>query len=886
MMDAMRDEASETVEGRRLAEADSGASPWRAWGPYLAERAWGTVREDYSDYGNAWSYFPHDHARSRAYRWNEDGMAGICDQRQLFCFGLALWNGNDPIIKERMFGLGGDQGTHGEDVKEYWWYEDSTPTHSWMRWRYHYPQAAFPYQQLIDGNAARDRTQPEYELVDTGVFAGDRYFAVTVDYAKADVHDMCMVITVANRGPEAATIHVLPTLWFRNNWSWGLPGHQEPTITSAGDACLVAEHRLAGRLALRGDTAPVPPDLLFCDNESNAQRLWGIEGRSKYPKDAINDYVVHKADTLNPEGRGTKAALRYLLDVPAGGEVRIRLRLAATDTDTLDLGDGFAAVMADREAEADAYFAALMPEGTTADEAAVVRTAVAGLMWGKQYYHFDVDRWLTGDSNTVAPPPGRRYGRNSSWWHVHAADVISMPDPWEYPWFAAWDLAFHTVAIARVDPGFAKQQLLLLLRDWYLHPDGQIPAYEWAFSDVNPPVHAWAALRVFEIDGRRDLDFLERVMHKLLLNFTWWVNRKDNDGNNVFEGGFLGLDNIGPFDRSAALPVAGELEQSDATGWMAMYALNMAEMAIVLANNDHTYEDVATKFFEHFAYIGAAARKLWNEEDGFFCDVLRLADGGEIPMRVFSIVGLIPLCATAAFPPGTLAGLPEVRDRITWFLNHKPEYATIVGAHLPEPDGGERRMLSVATTDQLVRILGRMLDEDEFLSPHGLRSLSKVHLEHPFVVELGGQQFSVDYEPAESRTQTFGGNSNWRGPVWMPSNFLLICALREFHDFLGDEVRVEHPARSGQMRTLDEVADDLAARLVAAFLPGPAGRRPIYHDNEMLATHPDWRDRLIFPEYFNGDTGAALGASHQTGWTALVLSLILARGGNHPTRLR
>jgi len=885
-MEHMRDDAAKTVEGRRLAEADAGTTPWRAWGPYLAERAWGTVREDYSDYGNAWSYFPHDHARSRAYRWNEDGMAGFCDQRQLFCFGLALWNGNDPIIKERMFGLGGDQGTHGEDVKEYWWYEDSTPTHSWMRWRYHYPQAAYPYQQLLDGNAARDRSQPEYELVDTGVFAEDRYWAVTVDYAKADVHDMCMVITVANRGPEAATIHVLPTLWFRNNWSWGLPGHVEPIITAIGDACLLAEHRLAGRLLLRGDTAPVPPDLLFCDNESNAQRLWGVEGRSKYPKDAINDYVVHKADTLNPEPRGTKAALRYLLEVPAGGEVSIRLRLAATDADTLDLGDGFAAVMADRAAEADAYYVALMPDGTTAEEAAVVRTAVAGLMWGKQYYHFDVDRWLTGDSTAAAPPPGRKYGRNSSWWHVHAADVISMPDPWEYPWFAAWDLAFHCVAIARVDPGFAKQQLLLLLRDWYLHPDGQIPAYEWAFSDVNPPVHAWAALRVFEIDGRRDVEFLERVMHKLLLNFTWWVNRKDKDGNNVFEGGFLGLDNIGAFDRSAALPVAGELEQSDGTGWMALYALNLLEMATVLAANDHTYEDVATKFFEHFAYIGKAARELWSEEDGFFCDVLRLAGGGTIPMRIFSIVGLIPLCATAAFPPGTLAALPEMRDRIAWFLNHKPEYAPIVGAHLPEPDGQERRMLSVATTDQLVRMLGRMLDEDEFLSPHGLRSLSKVHLEHPFVVELGGQQFSVDYEPAESKTQTFGGNSNWRGPVWMPSNYLLICALREFHSFVGDEVRVEHPARSGQMRTLAEVADDLADRIVAAFLPGPDGRRPIYHDNEMLATHPDWRDRLIFPEYFNGDTGAALGASHQTGWTALVLSLILARGGEHPTRLQ
>ncbi len=873
----MRDEASEITERQRLAEADAGAVPWRAWGPYLAERAWASVREDYSDNGTAWSYFPHDHARSRTYRWNEDGMAGLCDERQNFCFALALWNGSDPILKERMFGLGGDAGVHGEDVKEYWWYEDSTPTHSWMRWRYHYPQAAFPYQQLLDGNAARDRSQGEYELIDTGVFGEDRYWSVSVDYAKAGPTDMCMVITVANRGPEAATIHVLPTLWFRNNWSWGLPDHDfVPSITASGTS-LVAEHHLTGRLLLAGDTATATPTALFCDNESNAQRLWGIDGRSAYPKDAINDHVVGGADTLNPAGTGTKAALHYIVEVPAGGQAQIRVRLAHTDADTLDLADGFTEVITARSAEADAYFADLMPDATTDAEAAVARAAIAGLMWGKQYYHFDVDRWLTGDVTAAPPSPQRQRGRNADWWHMHAADVISMPDAWEYPWFAAWDLAFHCVALARVDPAFAKSQLLLLLRDWYLHPDGQIPAYEWAFGDVNPPVHAWAALRVFEIDGSRDLDFLTRIMHKLMLNFTWWVNRKDNDGNNVFEGGFLGLDNIGPFDRSAALPVAGELEQSDGTGWMAMYALNMLEMSLILAHHDHAYEDIATKFFEHFAYIGAAARGLWSEDDAFFCDQLRLDGGQTIPMRVFSIVGLIPLCATASLDQSDLGDLPDLDARITWFLEHKPAYAMVVGDHRTDAAGDVQRLLSVTTPAQLARVLPRMLDTEEFLSPYGLRSLSRIHLEHPYVLDLGGQQFMVDYEPAESKTLTFGGNSNWRGPIWMPTNFLLIGALREFDAYLGDDVQVEYPTGSGDKHTLGEVADALTDRLISMFLPDAGGRRPIYRDYEMLATHPDWRDRIVFPEYFNGDTGAGLGAWHQTGWTALVASLILSR---------
>jgi len=885
MMDAMQ-EAGTTAEHRRLAEADAGTRRWRAWGPYLAERAWGTVREDYSEHGNAWSYFPHDHARSRVFRWNEDGMAGLCDEKQTFCFALALWNGADPILKERMFGLSGDTGNHGEDVKEYYWYEESTPTHSHMRWRYHYPQAAYPYRQLTDGNAARGRNDPEYELVDTGVFAGDRYWSVTVDYAKADVTDVCMLITIANRGPDSATLHVLPTLWFRNTWDWGRPNRGPmPTITASGGGRLVAHHDTLGQLVLAGDATGATPAELVCDNESNAQRLWGLPGRSPYPKDGINDHVVNGAATVNPAGTGTKAALHYVLTVPAGESRTIRLRLATTHADQLDLGAGFDDVMDARAAEADEYFAALIPAGTSADEAALVRAAVAGLMWGKQYYHFDVDRWLAGDVGS-APPAGHQAGRNAAWWHMHAADVISMPDPWEYPWFAAWDLAFHCVAIARVDPAFAKSQLLLLLRDWYLHPDGQIPAYEWAFSDVNPPVHAWAALRVFDLDGGTDVDFLSRVMHKLLLNFTWWVNRKDLDGNNVFEGGFLGLDNVGPFDRSAALPVAGNLQQSDATGWMGMYALNLLEIALRLARHDHAYEDIATKFFDHFAFIGNAAAKLWDADDEFYCDMLRLADGEELPMRVFSVVGLVPLYATSSMRSAELHDLPDLEARISWFLANKPEYASVVGVHRRDDEGELRRLLSLVSPERLPRILARVFDEAEFLSPYGLRSLSRVHATKPFVLQLDGQEFSVDYEPGVSRTATFGGNSNWRGPIWMPVNYLLIGALREFEAYLGDKVTFEYPTGSGNKRNLAEIADDLSDRLIRVFLPGPDGRRPILRDNDMLATHPDWRDRIIFPEYFHGETGAGLGASHQTGWTALVATLILSRDGQHPPRIR
>jgi len=861
------------TERLRLQQADSGEQPWRAWGPYLAERAWGTVREDYSEHGTAWDYFPHDHARSRAYRWNDDGMAGICDERQTFCFALALWNGSDPILKERMFGLGGDGGNHGEDAKEYWWYQDSTPTHSWMTWRYHYPQAAFPYDELVRVNGHRSREEPEYELIDTGVFAEDRYWAVTVDYAKAEVDDMCIVVTVANRGPDEATLHVLPTLWFRNTWSWGATNRPVPVIAGTPGR-LHGLHRGLGSITLEG--AGSPPALM-CDNETNAQRLWGQPGATLFPKDGINDFVVAGAPTINPAGVGTKGALHYVVTLGPGETRSIRLRLARTDEPPAPLDLDFSGILDRRRVEADEFFASVIPAGASAEEAAVARQGIAGLMWAKQFYHFDVKQWLAGDQASAPPPPGRRYGRNNAWWHMNSFDVISMPDPWEYPWYAAWDLAFHCVSIARVDPGFAKSQLLLLLREWYMHPNGQIPAYEWAFGDVNPPVHAWAALQVFEIDGGRDHDFLARIMHKLLLNFTWWVNRKDVGGNNVFEGGFLGLDNVGPFDRSAALPVAGVLEQSDGTGWMAMYALNLLDMSIRLALHDRAYEDMATKFFEHFAYIAEAAYRqgLWDDEDCFFYDVLRLPDGHRMPLKARSIVGLLPLAATTRLSAGTLSRLPELGARLRWMLANQSEYGDVISARRLSADGRQQRLLSMVGQDQLLRILARMLDPEEFLSAYGLRTLSRSHLEKPFTVSLGGSDFTVGYEPAESTSGLFGGNSNWRGPVWMPVNYLLIEALREFAGFYGPDLMAEYPTGSGVKVSLTEIADDLSRRLISLFTPDASGRRPIYGANETLQTHPDWKDLIAFPEYFHGDNGAGLGAWHQTGWTALVVDLIL-----------
>jgi hypothetical protein len=860
-------------EAARLREADAATVAWREWGPYLSERAWGTVREDYSDFGTAWDYLPHDHARSRAYRWSEDGLAGVCDKAQTFCFAFAFWNGEDPILKERIFGLAGPEGNHGEDAKEYWWYTDSTPTHSWMSWRYHYPQRAFPYAELVSVNGARGRSEPEFELVDTGIFDDDRYWAVTVDYAKAGPEDMLVVATVENRGPDAATLHVLPTLWFRNTWAWGLPGSDAVPSIRANGTGLEAQHPTYGRITLAAEPGA---EALFCDNETNTQRLYGAAGRSRFPKDAINDHVVAGAATVNPDGHGTKAALHYRLHVPSGESRQLRLRIVKDAVVDVDLGEGFAAEVTARKREADEFFADLTPAGTGPDETNVLRQALAGLMWGKQFFNFDVARWLDGDP--AGPPPSdlRRHGRNSDWRHLNNADVISMPDPWEYPWYASWDLAFHCVPLAHIDPTFAKEQLILMLREWYMHPNGQIPGYEWAFGDVNPPVHAWAALRVFEIDGCRDHQFLARVFHKLLINFTWWVNRKDSAGNNVFQGGFLGLDNIGPIDRSAMLPVAGRIEQSDGTAWMATYALNLLEIALVLAANDPTYEDAATKFFEHFAYIAQALRDqgLWNEEDGFFYDVLALDDGSRIPLKVRSMVGLLPLTSAVTLGAATLAGLPDFASRFQWFLDNRPEFRDVVGAtHVR--DGAEGRLLSVVDAERLVRILDAMLDEEEFLSPHGLRALSRRHRADPFEVELDGMHFRVGYEPGESSTGLFGGNSNWRGPVWFPVNYLIVEALRRYGRFYGTDLVVEYPTGSGVQLTLDEVADALSRRLVGVFLDDESGRRPVFGDAELFQRDRGWHDLIPFHEYFNGDSGAGVGASHQTGWTALVADLII-----------
>jgi hypothetical protein len=829
------------------------------------------VREDYSEHGEAWEHLSHDQARSRAYRWSEDGLGGICDDRQILCLAFAFHNGKDPILKERIFGLTGNEGNHGEDAKEYWWYLDSTPTHSWMRWRYLYPQAEFPYADLVATNRSRGRLEPEYELVDTGVFDGDRYWDIRADYAKAGPDDLVVRLTVRNAGPEEASVEVLPTLWFRNTWSWD--GSARPTIM-AKDGALVAEHDELGRVVLAGEGSP---ELLFCENETNARRLWGGDGSTPYPKDGIADHVLHGTPTVNPEGIGSKAALRYRLTVAAGATAEIRLRLGAGGGEP---DDRLASTLALREQEADEFYAALTPADASPDEAMVMRQAFAGMLWSKQFFHYDVARWLDGDPAQVPPPSGRRYGRNADWGHLTAADVISMPDKWEYPWFAAWDLAFHCVALAHVDAEFAKDQLLLLCREWYMHPNGQLPAYEWAFGDVNPPVHAWGALRVFEIDGSRDYAFLERVFHKLLLNFTWWVNRKDAAGNNVFEGGFLGLDNIGPIDRSAQLPVAGRLEQSDGTSWMAMYCLNLWEMALVLAQHDETYEDMAVKFFEHFTLIAAAIHDcgLWDEQDGFYYDVLQTAGGEEHPLRVRSMVGLLPLCATTTLGNRTLERLPAFAERFHWILENRPQLAANID-HVHIREGYPGRLMSIVAPDRLRRILAVMLDEGEFLSPHGLRALAKSHAEHPFEIALGDLRASVDYEPGESTTGLFGGNSNWRGPIWFPVNYLVVEALRRFARFFGDDFTIEHPSGSGQERTLGQIADDLSGRLVSIFLDDEQGRRPVFGHYGKFQDDPAWHGMIPFHEYFHGDTGMGIGASHQTGWTGLVADLIAGRAG-------
>ena len=854
------------AEKGRLEDVPTGRALWRRWGPYLSERAWGTVREDYSAAGQAWEFFPHDHARSRVYRWNEDGLAGLCDDRQTLCFALAFWNGRDPILKERIFGLTGNEGNHGEDAKEYWFYLDSTPTHSWMRWRYLYPQDAFPYLELVEENRRRGRDEPEFELLDTGVFDHDRYWEITADYAKAGVDEILVRITVRNAGPDRAHIDVLPTLWFRNTWAWG--GDERVPSIREDDGALVAEHWELGRTFLATEGAP---ERLFCDNETNTERLWGVPGRSRFPKDGINDQIVSGAASVNPRRTGTKAAFRYHVAVDPGASATIKLRLSPSGS---PVDRDFDAQLDQRQAEADEFYAELTPAGTPPDEALVLRQALAGMLWSKQFYNYSVQRWLEGDPAGPAPPPQRRFGRNSDWQHLDNRDVISMPDKWEYPWYAAWDLAFHCVALARLDPEFAKFQLLLLCREWYMHPNGQLPAYEWAFGDVNPPVHAWAALRVFEIDGSRDFDFLGRVFHKLLLNFTWWVNRKDSEGNNVFQGGFLGLDNIGLFDRSS-LPVSGHLEQSDGTAWMAMYCQNMLELSLALAQHDRTYEDLAIKFFEHFALIASAlnSQGLWNEEDGFYYDVLHVADGSARPLKVLSMVGLVPLFAVTTLGPQTMASLPEFTRRAEWFTNQRPEAMGVI-QHLSAEGHAGWRLLAIVSPDRLRRILARVLDPERFLSPFGVRALSRWHRDHPLEVEVGGRVARLMYEPAESSTGLFGGNSNWRGPIWMPVNYLLVEALRVYHRYLGAEFKVECPTGSAKMLNLDEVADEIAGRLLSIFADRD-GRRAVFGSSEKFQRDPTWHGLIPFHEYFNGETGAGIGASHQTGWTGLVGDLVI-----------
>jgi hypothetical protein len=874
----------ERVQGfGRLEEGLRQAGDWYLWGPYVSERQWGTVREDYSADGDAWAYFPHDHARSRAYRWGEDAMAGFSDVEQRLCLGLALWNGRDPILKERMFGLTGAQANHGEDVKEYWWYLDAVPSHAWNRWRYHYPQAAFPYEDLLAGNRERGRLDPEYELLDTGVFDQDRYWIVEVDYAKADPTDLCMVVRVANAGPQAATLHVLPTAWFRNTWSWELDAPR-PRLRGRADGAVAVDHPFLGDLELLAGPGPdgVAPTALFCENETNNQRLFGVPGLTPYPKDGINDHVVHGAATVNPDRHGTKVALWYRLEVGPGATVELRLRLrpdGAGPAGPAALGADFDRVVAQRRREADAFYAELTPPEASPDQATVMRQAFAGMLWSKQLYAYDVARWLEGDPTQPPPPASRASGRNAHWASFDAFDLMSMPDKWEYPWFAAWDLAFHCVALAHLDPAFAKYQLLLVCREWFQHPSGALPAYEWDFGDVNPPVQAWAALEVFAIDGARDLDFLSRVFDKLLVNFTWWVNRQDANGSNLFEGGFLGLDNIGPLDRSH-LPVGGTLEQSDATGWMAFYALSMAAIASILHRwGRRPALDLVLKFLEHFAQIrqAMATQGVWDDADGFYYDKLVGPDGTAVPVKARSMVGVIPLLAAVVIDEEAIGRAETVGKAFARLLREVGGPGSLAAQGLVRGEPGDRRvLLGVVGVEHLTRLLARLLDEGEFLSPYGLRALSAFHRDHPYELQVDGVRAAIDYEPAESTTAMFGGNSNWRGPVWFPLNYLLISALERYHRFFGDELTVQYPT-GGPRVSLDRVAADLRRRLVALFLVGPDGRRPCFGGVERLQRDPAWNANLVFNEYFHGDNGAGLGAAHQTGWTGLVADLIRGR---------
>jgi hypothetical protein len=857
----------------------------------LSERQWGTVREDYSPGGTAWDYFPHDHARSRAYRWGEDGIGGYSDDQQLLCLGLALWNGRDPILKERLFGLTNAEGNHGEDVKEIYYYLDATPTHSYLKMLYKYPQREFPYAWLVEENRRRGKDQSEFELMDTGVFDDDRYFDVFVEYAKAGPNDTLMLVTAHNRGPEAATVHVLPQLWFRNTWSWD-GNNPRPKLRSIDGGTVRAFHSTLGEYTLYADGKP---RWLFCENESNARRLWGGEGGTAYSKDAFHEYVVAgSADAVNPSPEGTKTGALYALDVPARGSVQVRLRLS-DDSNPRPFAE-FDKVFAARRREADEFHSELQKDITDADARSVQRQALAGMIWSKQFFHYDVAKWLHGDASQPPPPANRHDGRNREWEHLNNAEIISMPDKWEYPWYAAWDLAFHCVPLALIDAEFAKSQLVMLTREWYMHPNGQLPAYEWALSDVNPPVHAWATWRVFQMDRKQrgdagDLAFLERVFHKLMLNFTWWVNRKDAEGRNIFQGGFLGLDNIGVFDRSAPLPTGGYINQADGTSWMAMYSLNLMRIALELATHNKVYEDIATKFFEHFLHIAAAMNNigghgisLWDEQDEFFYDILHTPDGRMTPLRVRSMVGLIPLFAVETLEPELLEKVPEFKRRLEWFLNYRPDLASLV-SRWQEPGRGERRLLSLLRGHRMKRLIRRMLDETEFLSPYGVRAISRRHAVEPYVFPCNGSALAVRYEPGESTSGLFGGNSNWRGPIWFPVNFLLIESMQKFHHYYGDDFKVECPTGSGKLVTILDAADAISNRLCRLFLRDESGRRPVFGENQKLQTDAHFRDYVLFHEYFHGDTGRGVGASHQTGWTGIVAKLIHPRKGLVSSRL-
>jgi len=880
------------IEQMRLEEESKRKAPWKKWGPYLSERQWGTVREDYSESGDAWDYFTHDQARSRAYRWGEDGLAGISDDEQRLCFALALWNGRDPIIKERLFGLTNSESNHGEDVKEYYFYLDSTPTHSYMKSLYKYPQAAFPYADLVETSKRRSRDEFEYELIDTGVFDENRYFDVFVEYAKASPEDILIQISIHNRGPEPAQLHVLPTLWFQNQWAW--QGGDRPVLeqvaSGAGAGVIkVTDSRLGEYwLYCEGDVT-----LLFTENETNTHRIFGIPNRTPYVKDSINDYLVHgRKVAVNPEKKGTKAAAHYLLTVGAGQCQVVRLRLSKVEPAALTQPNGKAAAgfgrrfnntLQARRDEADEFYAAIIPSSLDADAALVMRQALAGMLWTKQFYHYDVDKWLEERGSDPFKPTRKAAPRNDHWHHMYNGDVISMPDKWEYPWYAAWDLAFHVLALTLVDPEFGKQQLKLMLRERYMHPNGQLPAYEWNFGDVNPPVHAWSTIFTYRLEkaqkGVGDKDWLKSSFQKLLLNFTWWVNRKDRAGRNAFEGGFLGLDNIGVFDRSSPLPTGGYLEQADGTAWMALFSQNMLEIAAELAMTDPDYADMALKFVEHFLWIASAMvhmggdEGMWDEEDGFFYDVLRLPDGQAKRLKVRSMVGLLPLCAATIFEGDLMKKYPELAERLQWFLYSRPELTAEI--HEPSKRGvAGRRLASILNETRLRRVLAKMLDENEFLSPYGLRSLSRYHADHPYVISVGGQQFSVSYLPAESDTGMFGGNSNWRGPIWIPVNILIVRALLQYYTYYGNEFTVECPTGSGRQMNLYQVAGEISQRLANIFLRDKDGQRPVYGGSKKFQEDPHWRDLVLFYEYFHGDNGAGLGASHQTGWTGCVARLM------------